>query len=268
MLNAHPEIVSPPECGFVHWWYSKYKGWRWNSHEQDLESFITDLESSKKIETWNLDFCQLHEFIKTRCPNSYDELTTCVYFFYAMANRKKPLVIADKNNYYINHLKELKEIWSDALFIHLIRDGRDVACSYIDLKTMASDSKYKPNLSNKINEIANEWSTNNQNIGDFIDSLSPQSGKSIRFEDLILKTEETLTEISEFLQVTFCKEMLNYNDSNHHNEPQQTMDWKRKTLESPDPERISRFKSQLKQEEIEVFNSIANKTLLRYNYSL
>jgi hypothetical protein len=269
MLNSHPNIVSPPECGFLHWWYPKYQDWKWNNNsEADLERYITDLSNSKKIETWNISFPKLADFLFKQRPDSYNDLVTLVYVFYGMMNGKNPSVIADKNNYYINYLNDLRRIWPDAVYIHLIRDGRDVACSYIDLKNMSSNSVYKPNLSNKINEIAVEWRDNNEAIASFISSFSARSGKTIKYEDLILKTESVLREVSLFLDIPFHREMLSYNDARNHNEPVQTMDWKKKTLENPDPQRISRFRSCLRKDEIELFNSIAEKTLLKFNYSL
>jgi hypothetical protein len=27
MLNSHSSMVVPPECGFIQWWYQKYKDW-------------------------------------------------------------------------------------------------------------------------------------------------------------------------------------------------------------------------------------------------
>lgn len=28
MMNSHPRIVVPPECGFAVWWYEKYQHWK------------------------------------------------------------------------------------------------------------------------------------------------------------------------------------------------------------------------------------------------
>ena len=105
MLNSHNKIVVPPECGYMQWWYSKYKDWSVSSNLQD---FIDDLSTSKKIETWQLDYKLLYEYLKDNQPESYQSLIFKVVEFYGFAkhNKLQTEVLGDKNNYYINHLEQ------------------------------------------------------------------------------------------------------------------------------------------------------------------
>src|ERR1051326_3263300 len=98
MLNAHPDIVAPPECGFLHWWSKKYRDWSWNNDAAArTEEFVRDLGTSKKIETWKLRLDPLKDFILTHKPASYARLGELVYLFYARSVNRSPKVIADKN---------------------------------------------------------------------------------------------------------------------------------------------------------------------------
>src|SRR5690606_14260941 len=115
--------------------------------------------SSKKIETWHLDPEVLQALVAERRPMSYADLVDCVYLAYSDGPAHIQIV-ADKNNYYINHLEDLPQIWNDASFIHLVRDGRDVACSYLEVGQLASTSPYKPRFPKELSEIAREWSLN------------------------------------------------------------------------------------------------------------
>jgi hypothetical protein len=271
MLNAHPQIISPPECGFLHWWYIKYKDWNitYNSCNK-INEFINDLKSSKKIENWNLDFGKLHQKIIQQNPENYEDLSEIVYLIFAEQKGKKPTIIADKNNYYIHHLNDLNEIWPSAKYILVIRDGRDVACSYLNIEKLITNSPYKPKLSNDISTIAKEWVANNNNIIDFIDSFGANRGLIVRYEDVVTNPKFFLTQVCEFLGVDFNPEMLTYyiKNATQHDEPSSTLDWKMKTLEKPDENNIGKFKTELAHKDCQEFNAIAKKILQKFNYGI
>lgn len=261
MLNSHPAIAAPPESGFLHWWYPKYKYWNAEDSQstEKVLCFIDDILTSKKIETWCIDKNKLVEFIHERKPLSYSELGSLVYIFWAMTNRKSPYVIVDKNNYYIHHLNDLISIWPDAKFIFLIRDGRDVACSYLDIEKLETTSPYKPVLPTTIKTIAEEWQRNNSNIYEFLNTLPKERWRMIKYEDIVMNTRIALIELVSFLNLEFSEQMLLYYLAN--NEPASTMDWKKKTLEKPDVLNIGRYKSRLKPDDVELFNRIASPML-------
>lgn len=269
MLNAHPEIIAPPECGFLHWWSQKYFDWKWeNASEELIAEFITDVCTSKKIETWNLNVQLLHKNILKFKPNSYAHLGQIVFETYAQQTGKMPLAIVDKNNYYIHHLEELKAIWPDARYIHLIRDGRDVACSYKDIEKLDTNSPYKPKLSTDINAIAEEWTRNNQNILSFMEGLNRKEDYiSVRFEDVVGKSKEALKRLCDFLDLEFSPAMLTYYNSEFYDEPKETLDWKKKTQSEPDNSSVGRYKALLDEEEISNFNSLSKSILNKFNYS-
>ena len=195
-------------------------------------------------------------------------MASLVYFFQAEMRGKKPKCWGDKNNYYIHHLEELVILYPKAKFIHLIRDGRDVACSYKNLKKIDSKSPYFPHLTDDIEAIAHEWSANNQKIEDFLKDRSSENVLTIRYEDLLLDLKGTCEAVCRFLNVSFDPTMLRYYELNTKNaiEPSQTLDWKKKTLQQPDTAKIGQYKAQLSSEELKTFHSVAQTTLTTYHY--
>ncbi len=261
MLNSHPEIGVPPESGFLQWWHKKYNLWSVaaTQNEERLTSFIEDILSSKKIEDWKLNKEELKFFIISENPKKYIEIINCIYKFYT---KNKP-IIGDKNNYYIHHLSELKVISPQSKYIHLIRDGRDVACSYINIKTLDPNLKYIPKVSSNIAEIAREWDDNVSKIETFI---AQENSITVKYEDLISSPENVLIKICEFLGVKFNVSMLNYHQNNNNDEPTSTLHWKKKTLEAIDSNNKQKFLGLLSTHEIDTFNAIALITLKKYNY--
>ena len=265
MLNAHSKIIAPPECGFMQWWYEKYKDWSAiDNKTQRLEEFLDDLFTSKKIDTWGLNEEELYSIIRNELPVDYNELTACVYLGYGVKTEQAKLLI-DKNNYYIHHLEWLKQMWPNAKFIHIVRDGRDVACSYRGVHKLKTTSSFKPQLPQTVEEIAKEWTQNNHRIESEVSCLDYCL---IRYEDLVQMPEHSLKKICNFLDLNFEKKMLRYYEleDDYLIEPKETLDWKRKTREMPDTKRIGQFRQLLSKSEKTNFEKISDKQLKLYGY--
>ncbi len=268
MVSSHSKISIPPESGFLVWWYAKYKGWTKadSANEAKVNAYITDLKTSKKIETWNLDYAKIKESMKDNLPATYAELSSLVYAAYALGRNKNISIWGDKNNYYIAHLKEVAEIYPDAYFIHIVRDGRDVACSYLNIATLDTASPYKPKLPDEIVHIAQEWSDNNLKIHHFLKQLNPAQSLQIKYEDLIETPEHGLQAICKFLHLPYEETMMNFHQT--EKEPEAFIDWKKKTAEKPDPTNKNIYLSFLPQEDIALFNKTASEVLNLYGYSV
>ena len=270
MLTSHPRICVPPESGYIQWWSNKYGYWSKENSEReaDVAGYISDLRTSKKIETWNLDYQNLKKLIMEERPASYAELSLLAIDQYARQQNKSVAIAGDKNNYYISHLELLKSIFPQGKFLGIIRDGRDVACSYKAMQDVKTESKYKPNLPFEISEIAKEWQSNNDRILNFLETLPEANAMVVRYEDLINDTINVLASICNFLDIGYSEEMLSYATKNKHHslEPAELLAWKTKTLEEPDKNNIGKYKSELKQNEIESFERIATAMLERFHY--
>lgn len=271
MVSNHQNLIVPPECGFLQWWYPKYESWTIDdsSNQVKADEFIADLRTSKKIKTWKLDYEKLSQRIVETSPSNYAELASQVYLQYAEGRGQTDIVRwGDKNNYYINHLELLVSIYPNAQFLFITRDGRDVACSYKALKDLKTESQFKPELPTKVDEIAKEWVSNNQRILDFSKGLSKENYHFLRYEDLVENPEIELRKVTDFLGLEYSPNMLNYHKENRQNqvEPLETMDWKKKTLEKPDPSEIGKYKDVLSEGEIDTFEDIAEKLLSKFKY--
>lgn len=270
ICDCNPALSVPPESGFLLWWSKKYANVTPEKlgSSEILDSILDDILSSRKIETWNLNKERLLSFILKERPQNYSELGSLIYFFHANERGKDSLVWGDKNNYYIHHLNEIKAIFPRAKYIHLVRDGRDVGCSYRNLSKIKSDSAYFPNLPSSVEEIASEWKDNNEKIRVYLNNLRPQDHLLVRYEDLILSLDEVCERICNFLNVPFSPLMLEYDRLNREQglEPGSTLDWKMKTLQKPDKSRIAQYKEQLTREEQNDFERIAGEELANYGY--
>ena len=271
MLNHHPALIAPPECGFAHWLLPKYNDWSAaDFNDGRLNDYVTDVTQSKKFSTWNVAASVLKDKITELEPINYAQLVTAVYLAYKSDTSDVKAVI-DKNNYYIHHLHDLITIWPDAVFFHVVRDVRDVACSYRELKNLNSFSKFKPDLPHDISEIANEWQTNNINILEFLSGLNDRTKYiRVKYEDLVTDNEATLTKVVNYLGIPFSSKMERYYENKHSElgEPVETIDWKRRTVQEPDISRVGRFKGILTKHELQVIEQSCHDLLSEFGYTL
>ena len=97
-------------------------------------------------------------------------------------------------------MRPISKVLPEARFVHLIRDGRDVALSLVDVHFGPSD----------VAEAAEKWSSEiakarrqGQKLGNYTE---------IRYEDLIADPEPVLRTISEATDLPWDDAMLNYQE--------------------------------------------------------
>lgn len=262
MLNCHPEITVPPECGFALWWYDKYRNWTYSP--ESWSAFLGDFTQSKKIENWHIDYEALADKVAVEKPAGYAELTDLIYRWYARSQGKDPVVWGDKNNFYVEYLEQLRTLFPEAGTIFVTRDGRDVACSYIELNQSAISSRYLPELPKDVESIASEWRRKNELLIDHCLQVGRQRCHRVRYEDLVRNPVRELREICLFLDIPYDSGMLDYQKDT--SEPEDILQWKRKTKQALDTENIGKFRNGLSKTEIRRFNGVAGHLLEAFGY--
>lgn len=141
------------------------------------------------------------------------------------------------------HFDRLLRIWPDAKFIHIVRDGRDVARSCIG---MGWAGNVWTGIERWI-ETENLWA-------DLKQSLPQEQQIEITYESLITNTSVTLTKLCDFMGIAFEPEMLDYH--------------KMSSYDLPDPKLLGRWKQKLSKKEIQLIESRISQMLVERNYQL
>ena len=270
MLTSHPHLVVPPECGFMVWLHPMFGQWKARefSDPDYVSQFAQAVASSRKFETWGISASQITEAIIHDHPDSYGYACACVYHQFCIRAGKSTIYWGDKNNYYLSKIALIRTIIPHARFIHIVRDGRDIACSYREVMRIKSDSPYRPLLPREINEIAERWVHDIRTIQRQGKTMGADTFLELRYEDLTSDPRTELLRICEWLGVQFAPEMLHFHHKNlsHHLEPEATLDWKRRTLEPVTQDTVGRYVWMLDQSDIIKFESIAREELRHYGY--
>lgn len=268
LLTSHSRMVIPPECGFIVWLHKDFKHWSAGDIKTELDMFLDKLSDCKKFDTWEIDLSKLKSFLQERNPEDYSELCAYVYLYYSSRFSKDIAVWGDKNNFHINCLNELLTIYPEAKFIHLVRDGRDVYCSYLEVMEKGAKSPYAPVLSTDVNTVANEWNRNLIKVDAFFLSHPEVDTKTVRYEELIATPETILADVFSWCGLDYESSVLDFFEQNitMKLEPEKTLEWKVKTRQPIDSSNSGKFKSTMSSDQVERFNRAAKAALLRYGY--
>jgi hypothetical protein len=270
LLTSHPSLVIPPECGFITWLHPEYGDWRRLefSDREHVHQFAQAVRNARKFETWRIDTNDIAQAVAAAHPATYAQACGCIYRLFCHRVGKASAMWGDKNNFYLTHIGLLRNIFPQARFVHIVRDGRDVACSYREVMAMGSNSVYRPELPIELEQIARRWSDDIRAIRKELDPIEGVSAIELRYEDLTSAPETELEGVCKFLGVDFAPTMLTFYDANRRNElePSVTLDWKRRTLEPISTGTVGQYRKVLSAVDIERFDEVAGAELRRYRY--
>jgi Sulfotransferase family len=197
MLDAHPRLAIPPETGFLSRLVRLPWLWPAGLGRRRLLAIITRAQSWPDF---HLDAHALAEALVGVKPFTLADGLRAFYRLYAARFNKS--LWGDKTPLYGRRAYAIAHLLPEARFIHLIRDGRDVALS---LRTMW----FAP--SRRVDALAGFWARELQR--------ARRQGKrlkyytEIRYEALIRNPEQVLREICQFLELEFDPRMLSYHEN-------------------------------------------------------
>ncbi len=271
MLTCHPRITIPPECGFAVWLQPRWGAWtrRKAADPGEVFRFVEDVVASRKFETWHVTGPDLVEAIERDAPRSYSDLVRSVYGAYLRHVGREGGRWGDKNNWYIHHVREIRAMFPDAVLLHLVRDGRDVACSYLELAERKIESVYAPHLPRALEAIADEWVENVAGMRAAFDAEGWRDVIEVRYEDLVAHPTEALTGVMRELGEEFHPEMLDYAARNLREElePREFLQWKARITTALDATLVGRYRRELDARQIEILTSRMRPLLDQYGYT-
>jgi sulfotransferase family protein len=197
MLDAHPRLAIPPETGFLSRLVRLPWLWPAGLGRRRLLAIITRAQSWPDF---HLDAPALAEALEAVKPFTLAHGLRAFYRLYAARFNKS--LWGDKTPLYGRHAYAIARLLPEARFIHVIRDGRDVALS---LRTMW----FAP--SQRVDALARYWARELQRARRQGQSL--EYYKEIRYEALIQNPEQVLRDICQFLELDFHPRMLSYHEN-------------------------------------------------------
>jgi hypothetical protein len=257
LINSHPKIAIPPESHIFVRFSKIFENYGDLNNKANLKLFVQDLLKDYHIRDWDLgvsvdDFCdQLKE-------KSLRNVIALLLELYAQKDLK--IRWGDKTPQHMLHVREIKKIFPEAKFIHLIRDGRDVAVSSSRI-FVGPPSIYG---------IAHEWRKYIEIFDKFKKNLNHNEYLEVRYEDLVRNPEAELKKIFIFLkeEPIAASKGQNLPNSTAKEYYIQT-DAHMLSLNAPiSDKKIGTYKKKFTTREIEIFETITKDSLTKLGYEL
>jgi hypothetical protein len=202
MLDAHPQLAIPGETHFIP---KLIRRWR------KLEAVATPDAERRRIylelitthPRWpdlGIQADALERHLEAISPLTLAGVARAVHVVHAEGQGKPRW--GDKTPRYLLELRRIKRALPEATFVHLIRDGRDVALSLRDVGWGTDDAA----------EAAERWSASIRAARRKARRLAPGSYLEVRYEQLVSGPEPTLRAIAEFAELPWHDAMLAHHE--------------------------------------------------------
>ena len=249
MLDRHSELAIPDESYFVPQVADRHRG------RIDVEAFIDDLRRLKTLREWHVSIEEVRPRLRSGMP--VGEAIAAVYDTYAVREGKRRW--GDKTPMYMQHLRLLERFFPEALFVHLIRDGRDAALSFLAMPEGIVTRTWAHPRSAA--DFACQWRAEIAAARRLGRRVGPARYLEVRYEELVAEPERELRRISDFARLPFQAGMLDYagridvSAKPHH-----------RSLTKPPTAGLRDWRGQMSPEDVRAFEGVAGDLLRELGY--
>jgi hypothetical protein len=268
MLDAHRELTIPPETHFVPDLIKAARG------AGTPDALLAAVASNRTWADFGISEPELRRRFEAVTPGDAGEAVRA--FFDAYAERQGKPRWGDKTPAYMLSVQRIGRALPEARFIHLIRDGRDVALSQ---SARAINEQPPPS------EQAARWV---KRIGKSREQAAALVGAryvEARYEDLVREPEATLRRICEFIDLDFDPGMLTYHERAAERLSEMAGELRAEgghatqeagyrvanhepTTRPPDPSKLDKWRREMPADELTAYEAVAGGMLTDLGYEL
>jgi len=264
MLDAHPQLTIPPETHFV----------------PDLIKAVREpgatpedaLEAMKSAREWgDFGFSDEEMLTRLRALRKLKPGAAVRTFYEAYMQQQGKPRWGEKTPTYVQKMKLIQRALPESRFVHVIRDGRDVALSVLDRTVRDLTAA----------DVARRWRKKITKARE--DAPALEHYMEIRYEDLILETEPVLRKVCEFADLPWDEAMLSYHERSAERlqemaralpaegrakelSVERRMATHAMTTKPPSADRVARWRTQMSAEQRAAFETEAGELLKQLGY--
>jgi hypothetical protein len=197
MLDRNPALAVPDESYFIPTLVRRH------GDRPDPDAFVDDLRRLRTLREWEIEPHEVRE--RLHAGVSLGEAVSAIYEAYAAKRGKERW--GDKTPMYMQHLRLLERLFPAARFVHLIRDGRDAALSFLGMPEGVATQTWAYPRSPA--GFACQW----RDEVEAARSLGRRVGNrylEVRYEALVNDAETELRRICDFAELPWDARVLDY----------------------------------------------------------
>jgi hypothetical protein len=259
VLNAHPQLAITPESHWVP--RLAVKPWALTGDGWVTAKLVQRLLAHRKFSRLQIGQEQILAIVEKTPRLSYSCLVSRIFDLYGEKQRK-PLV-GDKTPDNVRRMDILHHLWPSARFVHVIRDGRDVALSMLEWpKVYPKPGEFVTWSEDPVSTAALWWEVNVSSGRGARKSLPPELYYELRYESLVANPREQIADVCSFLGLAFDDSMLQFHAAHNGADP----GLEKKFSGVPITQGLRDWRSQMTAQQVESFEAIAGELLENLGY--
>ena len=251
MLDRNPELAVPDESYFVPQLARRHRT------PVDPAAFLDDLRRLPTLVDWGLSPASVQA--RLRPGMTTDDAIAAVFAAYAAERGKARW--GDKTPLYMQHLDLLERLFPDARFVHLIRDGRDAALSFLSVQAgLMTEGWGHPR---DAAGFACQWATEVASARELGARVGGQRYRELRYEALVADPEGELRTVCSFAGLEYDPAMLDYvgqTDSARKAHQQR--------LNEPPRQNVRKWRTEMSESDRHAFEEVAGALLAELGYEV
>ena len=251
VLDGSPGVAIPDESFFVPLLARRH------GPRVRVAAFLDDLRRIPTIAAWGL----AAEDVAPRLRDGLGVGAAIAAVFEAYAEQAGKPRWGDKTPMYMRHLALLERLFPTAQYVHLIRDGRDAATSFLQMPEGTFTRTWAHPESAA--EFACMWRIEVRGARALGERVGEGRYLEARYEDLVAEPERVVRSICDFAGLPFAPAMLEYAGSvDVSAKPHQ------QRLLQPPTARVRDWRMEMRDEDARAFERIAGDLLAELGYEV
>ena len=252
MVNCHSQLAVPHETAFMTVFYPRIGEYGDLSKRANAERLLDDISQHHLVRRGG--HVTDRDAILARPIADFPDLIDAIMSEYALAQGKSRW--GDKTPFYTPDIDILWQLFPNARFVHVVRDGRDVVLSQRNIGWM----------SNSLPRLAEDWRWKTTVCHKVGSVLGDQQYLEVLYEDLVTEPETTLRRVCEFVGVEFEPAMLEHERVARTVVPSESLQWHGNSVRAPDRSKLFAWKRKLSRADQIIFEQVAGPALDLFGY--
>jgi Sulfotransferase family len=251
VLDRSPGVAIPDESFFVPLLARRH------GRTIDADRFLDEVARIPTIRAWGVRVDDVGPRIRSGMATG----SAIAAIFEAYAEKQAKPRWGDKTPMYMSHLPLLERLFPDAQYVHLVRDGRDAALSFLEMprETFTRTWAHPTTAA----QFACLWRKEVSAARALGGRVGPDRYREIRYEDLVVDPTSSVEAICRFASIPFEPEMLAYAGSVDVSDKPHQLRLRR----SPTPG-VRSWRDEMSASEIAAFEAVAGEVLEDLGYEV
>jgi hypothetical protein len=193
MFASHPQVAVLPDTSFIASLISLHTA----TSTFDPDTFVDQLYREGHLADWQLPRIAVEDLFRADPPTNYPAAVRQILSIWTGLQYSERYV--DGTHGSIDHLPVLTQLFPEAKVVHVVRDGRHVGASMLEL-----------GLVDRLEDAAMLWRRQVEETRRTLLSLPTGRHYEVRYEDLVSAPVSTLQAVCHAVDLEFHEDMLDY----------------------------------------------------------